>query len=229
MTAKADPGEGISTHDLILSSGGVSVPLILCDRAGKRNPLSFTRAPINRGSLKMYSGTQKYADLEPPWTPVAQSDWSGGRGSKDFDNDESMYYDGYNVNTVRPGEIILGPKSTNTFASTLENTVGVTSMDLVQETGRTYYYAFKYTPASTIVVATVNITGFITGGTVTLGIGHFTATPDPDEATISWSTNSANSTTWPAGTAGTPNTFPFAVAHTIDSGVDHCIVIKWAT
>ena len=38
MTAKADPGEGRSTHDLILTSGATTVPLILCDRNGIAQP-----------------------------------------------------------------------------------------------------------------------------------------------------------------------------------------------
>lgn len=96
--------------DLQLTSGSTVIPLVMCDNSGNRNPLAFTRNPVRRSSLKMYSDQQRYADLEPPWTPVAQTDWSGGRGSKDFDKDASMYYDGYQVNTTRVGEIILGPK-----------------------------------------------------------------------------------------------------------------------
>jgi hypothetical protein len=161
MANISEPGQFISTHDLILTLGATEVPLILCDRQGKHNPLAFTRQPMNRGSLKMYSGTQKYADLEPPWTPVCQSDWSGGRGSKDFDNDQSMYFDGYNVNTCRPGEVILGPKATSvSLTPVCTNTIQsayIMALTAPIPTSATYYEAYRFTAATTITAASVTV------------------------------------------------------------------------
>jgi hypothetical protein len=225
MTALVDPEHAINSEfDLNLTQSGTTVSLVLCDGRGKRNTLAFTRDPIRRNSMKLYQGQQKYSDMEPPWTPIAQTDWSGGRGSKDFEKDTTMYYDSIRVNTVRPGEIILGPKATGTFNTTISNASVGTIGGLSQVSAATVYYAFKYTPASTLTTATVDMPVKVDEGQLYLGIGHMTGTPDPDEATIDWSTNYAT----PSDTGGMM-TFTFNVAHALTSGVDHCIVLKWIT
>ena len=227
MTAKADPGEWASTHDLILTLGSTTVPLVLCDRNGNRNPLAFTRNPINRNSLKMYAGTQKYADLEPPWTPVAQTDWSGGRGSKDFDKDESMYYDGYNINTLRPGEIILGPKATSTLVATsTSNTEGSTYGSISGLAhAETKYYAYKFTAGATIDVVKINLIlyGINTmqySYTIQVGLSNLTGAPEaPGTEVFATPTYILIN--------GTTQTYSFDIAsYSLTSGTGYALVIK---
>ena len=164
MTHVAEPGQSISTHDLILISGSTEVPLILCNSRGDRDVLSWTREPLTTTSLKMYSGEQKYSDLTPPWTPVAQTDWSGGRGSKDFDNDSTMYFDGNNVNTLRPGEVILGPKATQiSLTPPCTNTLKAGYFDTIlagTPTAATYYNTFRFTAATSITATSVTVSLF---------------------------------------------------------------------
>lgn len=224
MTAKSEPGEWTSTHDLILTSGTTTVPLILCDRTGKRNPLAFTRTPINRNSLKMYNGTQKYADLEPPWTPVAQTDWSGGRGSKDFDKDESMYYDGYNINTCRPGEIILGPEATSTLTPTTTSNTNagedyVASFDYSSPTAQ--YFAFKFTAGASLTASQLKLnleSSFPAWHVVKAGIGDVAAgTGKPENVT--YSTNE-----WYGGVQGM-QTVTFEISKAVVNGTSYFIVV----
>jgi len=154
MMAVVDPDILNSEYDLQLTSGATVIPLRMCDSRGNRSALAFTRDPVRRSSLKMYSDQQKYSDLEPPWTPISQTDWSGGRGSKDFDKDASMYYDGYQVNTIRPGEIILGPKPTICVQSPLmSNTADSTEGAVGSEsTWDRALVAFKFTATESITV-----------------------------------------------------------------------------
>jgi hypothetical protein len=59
--------------------------------------------------MRISQGNQGYSDFEPPYTPIVQTDWSGGRGSDDFDKAANRYYDGFRADTIR-GDIIMGGK-----------------------------------------------------------------------------------------------------------------------
>ncbi|KKL95939.1 hypothetical protein LCGC14_1849560, partial [marine sediment metagenome] len=60
--------------------------------------------------LKGSSGEGTYADFEPPYIPVVQNDWSGGRGQEDFERDRSRFFDSYRTNTWMANQVILGPQ-----------------------------------------------------------------------------------------------------------------------
>jgi hypothetical protein len=107
MSIVVGPGLERRTHHISLSDGVNSLGLILCDSAGNVNPFAIARAPVPRTAMKTSSGNQKYSDFEPPWSPVAQEDWSGGRGMLDFDLDVTRYYDNWRANTLY-GKIFLG-------------------------------------------------------------------------------------------------------------------------
>lgn len=108
-TPIAAPQEKRSTHHIVLRQTNCEdIGLIMCDPRGNANESAWRRSPINGNSLKIYSGPQKYADMESPWTPNAQSDWSGGRGALEYEKDSTAYHDGNMVDTFRPGEIIMG-------------------------------------------------------------------------------------------------------------------------
>jgi len=109
MAILVNPQTAHPTHHLKLSDNlGNTLGLIITDGQGRANPRAWGRNPIPRQSLKMYSGQQTWADMEPPWTPVGQDDWSGGRASEDFDKDASRYYDGWTADTTRANEVTLG-------------------------------------------------------------------------------------------------------------------------
>jgi len=107
MTINVGPDATNITHHISLTDGIDTIGLILCDSAGNANPFAITRAPTPRTAMKTTSGNQKYSDFEPPWTPVSQEDWSGGRGMVDFDLDVSRYFDNWRANTLY-GKIFLG-------------------------------------------------------------------------------------------------------------------------
>lgn len=113
MTINVGPDLTNRTHHISLTDGVDTIGLILCDSAGNANPFAITRAPIPRTAMKTTSGNQKYSDFEPPWTPVSQEDWSGGRGMVDFDLDVSRYFDNWRANTLY-GKIFLGGQETYT-------------------------------------------------------------------------------------------------------------------
>lgn len=114
---RVSPDDKRLTHDISLtdslSDGSNTVGLIVCDAKGNHSPRNIQRRPIPRTAMKTTSGNQKYSDFEPPWSPVAQDDWSGGRGKLDFDEDITRYYDNWRANTMF-GRIFLGGLETYT-------------------------------------------------------------------------------------------------------------------
>ena len=108
MTVTTGPTEINPTHHIKLSSSTTDVGLILVDGYGKPDVRGFQRNPTGQ-PIKMYSGTAKYDDSMPPWTPVTMSDFSGGMGKRDFDNDKSGYYWGLRAYT-HDGKFMIGPE-----------------------------------------------------------------------------------------------------------------------
>lgn len=108
---RVGPKETRPTHDISLSDGNDSLGLIICDTKGVHKPKQIQRRPVPRTAMKTTSGNQKYSDFEPPWSPIAQDDWSGGRGMLDFDDDITRYYDNWRANTLF-GNIFLGGQET---------------------------------------------------------------------------------------------------------------------
>lgn len=108
MVVRVSPTEPTPTHHIKLTDGVNTVGLVLCDANGNANSKAFQRSPYPRSALKIYQGEQTYSDLEPPYTPIAQSDWSGGRGSETFDTNSTQFFDSYLAATQRPNEIVLG-------------------------------------------------------------------------------------------------------------------------
>ena len=97
------------THDIKLTYSGTSVGLVLCDGKGDHDPTRIQRDPYPQSALKIYTGSQKYSDYEFPWTPISQTDWIGGRGLEDFDEDSTRFFDSKRAITWTPGRILSGP------------------------------------------------------------------------------------------------------------------------
>jgi len=98
------------THHVTLFDGTTTIGFILVDREGNEEPKAIQRRAQNRTSLKGSTGEGTYSDFEPPYIPVVQSDWSGGRGQEDFERDRSRFFDSYRVNTWMSSQVILGPQ-----------------------------------------------------------------------------------------------------------------------
>ena len=107
-------GAGIpkQTHHISLEDSDHNIlGLIACDMKGIANVQSLARTPIVRTAIKMAQGNTAYSDYELPWTPIAQVDWSGGRGKASFDEDVTRFYDSDRINTIF-GRMYLGPQET---------------------------------------------------------------------------------------------------------------------
>jgi hypothetical protein len=111
MAITADPLNPASTHHIRLYRGVDEVGLILCDGAGNLNERGITRRPYpSSATVKMYEGEKDYSDSEPPFSPKAQKDWSGGRGQLNLDDDAARYLDGSRVAAWEAGKLYLGPQ-----------------------------------------------------------------------------------------------------------------------
>ena len=93
-----------------LYDGTTTVNFVLVDGLGNIDPKAVRRRAQNRTSLKGSEGGGTYADFEPPYIPVVQNDWSGGRGQEDFERDRSRFFDSYRLNTWMSNQVILGPQ-----------------------------------------------------------------------------------------------------------------------
>ncbi len=126
MAIRVGRNEPNPTHHVKLTDrNGTSVGLILCNDQGDPAP-QWVKAPVQRTALKTTSGTGSYADYNSPYSPIVQDNWSGGRGSKDYERDTTRFFDSYRINTHREGLAILGPKEyyTTGYANYIKPTNG---------------------------------------------------------------------------------------------------------
>lgn len=112
---RATPTEKRITHDLMLTDGNINLGLIMCNSRGSPitggTPWTLRQSGATRTSLQIRTGDADYSDYQLPYTPFTQRDWSGGRGSEDFEKDTTRFADNHHVDT-RMGDIILGGKAT---------------------------------------------------------------------------------------------------------------------
>ena len=140
--------EGEPTHDLTLYDGTTTYGFILCDAQGNPNPFAIDRSPTNRTSIKMSQGSSKYDDLQGPHLSLSQSDWSGGRGLEDFEDDQSRFFDNYRLNTWMHGRVILGPQETYGYGYRDQDNVMPGSVSWTGLYGANRYLANKFTASS---------------------------------------------------------------------------------
>ena len=134
------PSGHVSLYD-----GTTTVNFVLVGRDGNIDPQALQRRAQNRTSLKGSEGGSTYSDFEPPYIPVVQNDWSGGRGQEDFERDRSRYFDNYRTNTWISNQILLGPQEqyTTGFRSANQSLPG--DLAWQQLTGSQQFYAVKFT------------------------------------------------------------------------------------
>jgi len=98
-------------YHLTLSDGTNSVGFIVGRLRGDQfepDHRALQRTGVERSAIKTREGVSDYSDFDLPWMTINQDDWSGGRGSNDFDKDSSRYFDNYRTIPSDRG-ILIGP------------------------------------------------------------------------------------------------------------------------
>jgi hypothetical protein len=148
------------THHLAFKRrDGRKIGLVLCDGEGRPLKRSINRTPLDTTSLKIYEGNSTYGDFELPFTPIAQSDWSGGRAQEWIERDLTKYLDGQGVDTTRPNRMILGPLAHYTTGYRLgeRNWPGHVTWQKLIPGGSRAYLARKLTPSTAYLNETVEL------------------------------------------------------------------------
>lgn len=109
MTVTASSTATNPSHHIKLSDGTTDIGLILANNQGMPDARGFQRN-ITGQPIKMYTGDAKYDDGEPPWTSISMTDFSGGFGARNFDDDKSRYWFGKRAYTA-DGKFGIGPQS----------------------------------------------------------------------------------------------------------------------
>lgn len=100
-------------YDVVLrDDSGIEIGLPVIDSNGNHDPTGIVCTPVERSSLKTSQGNQSYSDLEPPYTVLAQSDWSGGRAAKTYEDDVTRFADSCRANTGRAFKVFLNGRET---------------------------------------------------------------------------------------------------------------------
>lgn len=110
MAIVCSPTAGEPTHHFTLSDGVTKVGFKFTNPNGDLDHRAIRREPMPVTSFKQASGETKYDDFEPPYTPVAQDNWSGGLGNLEFDGDTEKYLRGWRMDATRANQVILGPR-----------------------------------------------------------------------------------------------------------------------
>jgi hypothetical protein len=145
--------------DLSLSDGVHTVSIILCNAKGERDVDQMRQAGYPRQALRFNpSGSGGASDLEPPYTPVTQEDFSAGRGQELLATNTARFYDCNRADTTR-GKLILGPLETYTsgFFTSLTNQARDGDYLLTGPAGSTKLAASPITPGSQIQVRRIRV------------------------------------------------------------------------
>ena len=110
-TIRTEPTEKKITHHVSFSNGGTELGLVLCNGYGNPSTQGIRQGKMPNRSLQISQGDPDYSDMELPYTPITQKDWSGGRGQEDFEKDKTRYSDSHTIDAMM-GEVMLGPKPT---------------------------------------------------------------------------------------------------------------------
>ena len=148
------PSQQDPKHDLTLTDASSNViEMMLVDTLGRKDPRALQVGQVEPTAIKFSQGQGSYDDMTPPWMVAAQEDWSGGRGSKEFEKDRSRFSDSFRVNTWREGSLMLGPMETyakiadeETYMPGDTASSGVTWSDLY---GSSRYWSTKWTQDGT--------------------------------------------------------------------------------
>lgn len=114
MPIVVNPTTAEPTHHLKLTDGTTTLGLVI-GRIGRNGAFledidSLKRVPINRTSIKTTGGQTKYSDYTPPYSAIQQDNWTGGRGSENFERDASAFLDNHNSWAGTTNQIMSGPQ-----------------------------------------------------------------------------------------------------------------------
>lgn len=152
-TPRSSPTETKPTHDITLSDGVTTLGLRLCDARGNPDPRGMVETALPRQALQIRQGQQGYDDQEYPYSPIVQSDWSGGRGQLDFERSTARYYDANRIDALGDGRLILG--GLETYTTGYYSSTGTATRDSTRAAGSTtnlYLIASSVTPSANISV-----------------------------------------------------------------------------
>lgn len=107
----AEPAVAKKTHYVSFEQGDTKLGLVLCNGRGEPDSRALQLGKMPTRALQFSQGDPDYSDMELPYTPITQKDWSGGRGQEDFEKDKTRYSDSQNIDAMY-GDVILGPKAT---------------------------------------------------------------------------------------------------------------------
>ena len=152
MPVNVTPSTDKPSHHISLTDGSTTIGLIAVDSAGKENHRAINRNPIQRTTLKLSQGSTQYSDFSEPFTPITQSDWSGGLGQEDFERDRTRFYTSNRLNTWMSGRITLGPEETygtgfrDADSAEMPNAQGIVGLN---SDDNKRYYANKFAASAT--------------------------------------------------------------------------------
>jgi hypothetical protein len=153
------PRERNQTHHVRLEDESKrALGLVLCDGEGKADIRGISIGSTPPTALKTAQGNTKYADFEPPWTPIPQDDFSGGRGQRDIETDMTRYLDGFRANTVYGNKWFLGPQeklSTGYRPMWFKHPGSVKWVALIP--GARRYLAVSWSPTSSVTIVYTQI------------------------------------------------------------------------
>lgn len=144
MPVRVGPTEPHPTHHFSLRDRSLKeLGLMACDSQGKPLPLHdeslYVKIPVETTAMKQTSGSSSYDIFDYPYSPIVQDDLSGGRASKDFERDNTKYYDSFRTLSGRANIAYAGPleQYSSGLRSQDQNMPG--SVDFIQLTGDKRY------------------------------------------------------------------------------------------
>jgi hypothetical protein len=151
------PSSVSPTHHISLTDGKITIGLIAVDSEMKKDPDVIGRNPVERSSLKTSTGNQQYSDLEPPYTVLAQSNWSGGRGQDIFETDVSRFRDSGRLNTARSNKAMLAGRESYGYGYRSQTALLPGDMRMRQLTGGERYLAKSLSPTASYSVLAIGL------------------------------------------------------------------------
>jgi len=158
MTVRVSPEEVMPSHHFALQDrAGKMLGLIACNATtGKRLDIYdeslYIEIPVTTTAAKQTSGSSSYDIFDYPYSPIVQDDWSGGRGSLDFERDSTKYFDSFRAITGRANKAHAGPLEN--YAEGLrsgdESMPGSLNFVPMTESNRILYKRFQASAAYTV-------------------------------------------------------------------------------
>lgn len=143
------PNVKSNTHHISLSDGKNTLGFVVSDSNGNPALNNLSMNPHQRTAVKVTSGVQKWGDFLPPWMPIAQDNWEGGRGQEDYEEDKSRFFDSYRAQTGFQ-EIFNAPMAYYATGLREANTNYPDSVSWIKmKDGVSNYIAVYFDPAAT--------------------------------------------------------------------------------